>query len=183
MPQDRGGNPPFKTWTSDNQCFLPGKTNQGDEAETGGRVLPTDRSPAPTEGGWGGAISDSARQKKAERMGTEKWPRVYLPRQAWRRSLPLRGGARHGRFNECKRGGGTSVNAQQSSERMPGTGALQKHGGPGSGSGTCPGERRQDKAQRWSSYREQRRFEARARYAGRLWRTPPMDLEPLTRHR
>lgn len=67
----------------------------GGRGRNGGRVLPTDRNPAPTEGGWGGAVSDSARQKKAERMGTERGPRVYLPRQAWRRSLPLWGGG-HG---------------------------------------------------------------------------------------
>lgn len=41
-------------------------------------------------------------------------------------------------------------------------------------------------ARRRRPNREQKRFEARARHAGadgRLWRTPRMDLEPLTRHR
>lgn len=116
---------------------------QGKEAETGAESCQQTGALGPQRGGWGGDISDSERQKKAERMGTERWPRVYLPRQAWQRSPALRGGPGTTVLMNVK-GGGTSVNAQQCSEKMPERGAPQNHGEPGSGSGTCPGERRQE---------------------------------------
>lgn len=73
---------PPRDWTGDNQCCFNWENKPHQQG-----LSPANRPQACARGGVEeGAISDSERQKKAERLGSERWPRVYLPRQAWRRS-------------------------------------------------------------------------------------------------
>lgn len=75
-------------------ALLTGKTNYKNREEAGTWLGPANRPERCAHRGGLGGISAGERQKKAERMGTERWPRVYLPRQAWQRAAALRGGAR-----------------------------------------------------------------------------------------
>lgn len=91
---------------------------------------------------WG-TISDGERQKKAKRMGSERWPRFIgcsRPGAASQRS----GGAQCYPFNECKRGRrGLPLMLSSASEDARNRSSTSR-GGAGSGRGSSPGERRQE---------------------------------------
>lgn len=143
---------PFKTWNSDNlHCFnYCIKTNYKGKGrvKTKKRQNPANRPELHAHRGvlWG-TNSDSERhrekQKKAKRMGSKRWPWFIgcsRPGAAYQCS----GGAQCYRFNECKRGRrGLPLMLSSASEDAKNRGSTS-HGGPGSGRGTCPGERRQE---------------------------------------
>lgn len=111
------------------------------------RILPTDQSPMPTEGCCGAPSQTESgagkSKKKAKRMGSERWPR-FIGCGRLGTASQRSGGAQCYRFNECKRGRrGLPLMLSSALEDARNRGSAS-HGGPGSGRGTCPGERRQE---------------------------------------
>lgn len=82
-------------------------------------------------------------KKKAKRMGSERWPR-FIGCGRLGTASQRSGGAQCYRFNECKRGRrGLPLMLSSALEDARNRGSAS-HSGPGSGRGTCPGERRQE---------------------------------------